>query len=107
MSTTKFFVELHADEYGNTSMQRAVVEAVLTEKNGHDFLTPVAPQHFVDVWPIGWYRDSSGGWAEVDGPARMLSHEEYDEIINSLPDEVKSGLVLLRTGEKLPRSWFR
>lgn len=105
--STKFFVELHADEYGNTSMPRAVVEAKLAEKNGRDHLTPVAPQRFVDGWPTGWYRDSYGGWAEIDGPARMLSYKEYDEIINSLSDEAKagakSGLVLLRTGEMVPR----
>lgn len=89
--TTGFFVELFADAYGNTSMPPTVVEAKLVQENDRDRLVPVAPEHFVKGWPNGWYRDTYGGWAEVDGPARILTYEEHAELVSSLSEEAKAG----------------
>lgn len=109
--TTKFYVELPVDEYGDTTMERAVVEAKLEwTKDSRDRLVPVAPRHFVANCPEGWYRDCFGGWAEVEGPARLLSFEQYQALITSLSEEAKAnakgGCVTLRTGETVPRALF-
>ncbi len=105
--STKFFIELPADERGNTGMMSAVVEGTLIEENGREKLVPVAPEEFVQGWPNGWYRDGYGGWAEIEGPARLLSYEEHKALLAALTPEdlegAKSGLVTLKNGETMPR----
>lgn len=78
---TSFYVELPYDDFGNTLRTRAVVEGYIKIRYERTMLIPVAPQHFVDKWPTGWYMDDSAGWVEVDGPARMLTLQQYREII--------------------------
>lgn len=67
-----FYVELARDKYGNTGKHKAVVEAKVTP-DGRDLL-PLAPAVFAEKWPTGWLR---GGWQETEGPARMLTDEEW------------------------------
>lgn len=89
---TGFYVELPAGEDGETSMPTAVVEAEFyppgspspLDNPARPGMIPVAPEQFTRRWPHGWYADSYGGWAETDGPARMLSREEYDTVIRQL-----------------------
>ena len=80
----KFYIELPADKYGNTGRARAVVEASVIQDGPHQRMIPVAPPHFTGKWPGGWYTDIYGGYAEVEGPARMLSDDEYDALIKQV-----------------------
>ena len=98
MTETKFYVELPADEYGNTSMPTAVVEARVVHgiparwpgKNpDRPGMIATGPPEIVSRWPH-WYADAYGGWAEVEGPARMLSRPSYEILIERV----------LREGEK-------
>lgn len=88
-----FYVELPADEDGNTSMPLAVVEARAFQGGPNTppltnpsraAMVPSAPAEIVRRWGSGWYADAYGGWAEVEGPARMLTREEYDGLIASI-----------------------
>lgn len=89
-----FYVELPADEHGNTSMPRAVVEARIVQ-GGPDqppltnprrpAMFASAPAEIVQRWPC-WYEDAYGGWAEVEGPARLLTDEEHDALIASIQE---------------------
>ncbi len=102
---TKFYVELPADEYGNTAMNMAVVEATVVTEGGKEKLVPIAPDNFVAAWPQGWFRNTFGGWVETEGPARHLSFAEHAELVASLSEEVKScqgNIVTLKNGEQVP-----
>lgn len=84
MSHAKFYVELPADEYGNIALPRAVIEGRIVQGDA-----PGRPVFLIDgppeVVPWSGYRAGMwGGYAEVEGPARMLSREEYDALIGSL-----------------------
>jgi hypothetical protein len=92
VNDTRFYVELPADEYGNTSMDRAVIEGRIVQ-GGPDaapFTSPArkallftAPADLADRHG-GQYVDAYGGYAEVEGPARMLSDEEYATLIETV-----------------------
>lgn len=103
----KFYIELPADEYGNTAMKRAVVEATSRIQHGREMLVPVAPTHHANGWPTGWHRGSYGGWVETEGPARELTYDEWKALIDSIPQEVKDqaaqGMVVLKDGTTVPR----
>ena len=87
-----FYVEL-PDRNGNTTMPLAVVEARMFQ-GGPDThpltnpdrpaMVPSAPAELVSRWPGGWYADAYQGWAEVPGPARMLTRPEYEALIATL-----------------------
>jgi hypothetical protein len=94
-----FYVELPADEYGNVSMPRAVVEAHIepgrSETNplgnpDRQLMVAVAPPEIAQRWP-SWYTDAHGGWAEVEGPARLLSREEWAALISAKGHHVPNG----------------
>lgn len=104
---TKFYLELPTDEYGNTAMKRAVVEATSRLQDERERLIPVAPAYHANGWPTGWYRDSYGGWVETQGPARELTYAEWKTLVDDIPQEVKDqtahGMVVLKDGTKTPR----
>jgi hypothetical protein len=90
---TRFYVELPADEYGNTAWPVAVIEARILPP-GSPEAGPLAnpdrpkmliagPAEIVSRWP-SCYADRYDGFAEVEGPARMLSREEYDALIETV-----------------------
>lgn len=92
MTETKFYVELPADEGGNTALHPAVIEGRIvqggTPEAGY-FSNPdrkallfTAPAEIARH--EGMYTDAYGGYAEVEGPARMLSHDEYTALVESL-----------------------
>ena len=90
---TKFYVELHGDEYGNTALPTAVIEGRIVQggtPEAGSFSNPdrkallfSGPAEIASHWP-GMYVDAYGGYAEVDGPARMLTRSEYNYIIAKL-----------------------
>jgi hypothetical protein len=84
MGDTRFYVELPADEYGSTSQHKAVVEARRAVINGSEMLIPIAPPRHASRWPDGWPIDLYGGWVEVKGPARELSFDEWETLIDSI-----------------------
>ena len=94
MSETRFYIELPGDEYGNTALPKAVVEGRIVQGGTEaGFSNPArmallitAPPEVASRWP-GMYTDTYGGYAEVEGPARMLSRDEYDAIIGNLSAE--------------------
>jgi hypothetical protein len=87
---TKFWIELPGDKYGHVGkLPRAVVEArwydrasdFSPSKNpGRPYLVCAAPAEIAQKWP-GWYADDKGGWAEVEGPARLLTYEEWEALV--------------------------
>lgn len=80
-----FFIELPADEYGNRAWTPdfpCVVEGNLVESNIGLKLVFVAPAEIKDRWPSVLF-NQHGGWLEVDGPARMLTREEREELIRA------------------------
>jgi hypothetical protein len=72
-----FYIELPADEYGNTSMPRSVIEGQIQDRT----LTITGPPDLVRY--SGCFTDVFGGFAEVEGPARMLSVDEYFAILKT------------------------
>ena len=92
MTETAFYVELPADDDGNTALPLAVIEGRIvqggTPEAGH-FSNPARKALLFAAPPEvarhgGIYVDAYGGYAEVAGPARMLSREEYDALIESI-----------------------
>ncbi len=92
MSKVAFYIELPGDEYGNTAMPTAVVEARLVHGVPDEWpgknpdrpgMIAIAPPKFVDTWGR-WYEDGYGGWAEVEGPARILTRDEYEALLESV-----------------------
>lgn len=89
---SEFYVELPGDGDGNTALPLAVVEADIVQ-GGPDqrpYGNPArraiifsAPADYAAAWG-GMYVDAYGGYAEVPGPARLLTRDEYDEIIAGL-----------------------
>jgi hypothetical protein len=77
-----FYIELPADEFGNTSMPRCVFEASIDNDHGRPLMTITAPPEMIKY--AGMYADTYGGVAEVPGPARMLSRDEWKSIIERL-----------------------
>lgn len=92
MSKTRFYVELPAEEDACTFLPKAVFEGRIIQggPGAHGFTDPgrhaflITAPAGVAARHAGLYTDSCGGFAEVDGPARMLSDEEYDELVKSL-----------------------
>lgn len=88
----KFYVELLAEADACTFLPKAVFEGRIVQGGPevHPFTSP-ARQAFLIDGPAevasrhrGLYADLCGGFAEVKGPARMLSLEEYDALIEGL-----------------------
>ena len=77
MSTT-FYIELPVDEFGNRMLTNSVPQVIEAEKKGDD-LNVIAPEAFATSWPI----ISPYGWIECDGPARVVTHDEREAIIES------------------------
>jgi hypothetical protein len=91
MSDPKFYVELPGDEYGNTAMRPAVIQGRIVQGSPETrpFSNPAREVLMIDgppdlVMHLGMYTDSFGGFAEVPGPARVLTKSEYDALIRSL-----------------------
>lgn len=93
MTETRFYVELPADEDGNTSMHPAVIEGRIVQggtPEAGSFSNPArkallftAPPELAGRYG-GMYVDAYNGYAEVEGPARMLTREEYAALIESI-----------------------
>lgn len=111
MTETAFYVELPADEYGNTALPTAVIEARLAqdETAGRPKLTILAPAEIAQRWPTR-YADFYNGYAETEGPARMLNREEYGALIERIREKgttVSGDLLRLRNGAEAPVSAVR
>lgn len=79
-----FYVELPADKYGNrafTASFPCVVEGDLIETDFGTELVFKAPKEISSKWSSVLF-DQYGGWLEVDGPARLISWEEREEMIS-------------------------
>lgn len=79
---TQFFVELPADEYGNTAYTMAVVEGEIvpwTYDSRRKNLVIIGPPEFRNKWP-NLLMENYGGWKEVDGPARLIDREEWKRL---------------------------
>lgn len=91
MTETRFYIELPGDEDGNTAMHRAVIEGRIVQGGTPEagFFSDPAKKALLFTAPEyarshgGMYVDQYGGYAEVEGPARMLSDEEYDALLES------------------------
>jgi hypothetical protein len=92
MSDAKFYVELPGDENGNTALPKAVIEGRIVQGGPgvHPFTNPnrqalpfAGPPEIIARWP-GMYVDAYGGYAEVDGPARMLSPREHNALVRGV-----------------------
>lgn len=93
MSETRFYIELPGDEYGSTAIRPAVIEGRIvqggTPEAGY-FSNPdrkallfAGPPEIAQTWD-GMYVDAYGGYAETEGPARLLSRDEYRALIASI-----------------------
>lgn len=89
------------------TIETAVIEARIEKRGEREWLVPVAPEDFVGDSSYGFFRNSFGGFVEVDGPARLLNDDEYKTILKSLSNDVKEAaqkhLVRLRTGEMVEK----
>jgi hypothetical protein len=74
----KFYIELPADEHGNTAMLPAVYEGTIVQGAGYRKIIFHAPEYALRHKDMRL--DSYGGYAEVEGPARMLTHEEWSKL---------------------------
>ncbi len=81
-----FFVELPADEYGNTAYPLCVMEAEIEHDDFGEILLVKAPPE-IAVWPR-IYRKLYGGWLECEGPARLLTWDEQKELVASLQADI-------------------
>lgn len=84
MTGARFYVELPADDQGNVALPHAVMEGRMVPHDvpGRVRFLIVAPP---EVVPWSGYRaDMWGGYAEVEGPARMLTREEHAALIKGL-----------------------
>lgn len=75
-----FLVELPLDKYGNRAMTNGtpcVIEADERHDGGFTIVGPCGFS-FVGSGVSPFFR---GGWVECDGPARYITSEERDEII--------------------------
>lgn len=86
-----FYVELPGDEYGNTAMPTAVFEGEIVQGGTPEagYYSDPDRQALIITGPPeirhdGMYLDSYGGFAETDGPARLLSRQEWKAVIASL-----------------------
>jgi hypothetical protein len=94
-----FYIELPAYANACTAMPMAVYEARIvpggsdeapsysnTERQVILFTAPedIAERH------LSMYVDSYGGYAEVDGPARTLTYDEYHDILASVAERARA-----------------
>jgi hypothetical protein len=101
---TKFYIELPADKYGNVSLPVAVIQGRIVqggtpEASERHFTNPDrqvllfdAPAEITSRW-AGVYTDAYGGYAETEGPARMLTRMEYHHIIAIREDAMRRSPV--------------
>jgi hypothetical protein len=87
-----FYIELPGDESGNVMLPRAVFEGRIVQggPDQHPYTNPdrraliiTAPAEIARTHD-GMYTDAYGGFAEVPGPARLLTRDEYEAVIASL-----------------------
>jgi len=81
----KFYIELLADKYGNTAFAGThVFSGVITPyEAGVDnrYKMVGAPDSIIGKkWPSGVLIDLYGGFAEVEGPGRELTYEEWEAL---------------------------
>ncbi len=83
MGKKVFLVETNLNGWGYDVDQHAVViEADYDEKL--NLATVIAPEAFKKEWPGIIVRGSMGRWKECEGPARLLSSEEWHKLATSL-----------------------
>lgn len=84
LTETKFYIQRPADEYDNCWYTHAVIEAVKTDASGLG-LRVLAPTEFAGNWPtVRLNPGPYASWVETEGPARMLSREEWLGLIETL-----------------------
>jgi hypothetical protein len=80
-TATRFFIEPPQDEDGNTYLKLSVIEARLEPYNDgfrdRERVHIIAPAELVS-WS-GTPRDIYG-WVETEGPARMLTRDEWERL---------------------------
>lgn len=81
-----FFVEKAQDESGNrlfTNVTPCVIEADIEEYGPGLFrLHIIGPEVVKSKWAtIRLFSDGAGGWVECEGPARVISYAEREQII--------------------------
>jgi hypothetical protein len=74
-----FYVELPADKDGNTYYTKAVIEGRIVPGEYGANLMIYAPAEVARKWPSvrAW------GFAETEGPARLLTRPEWETLIRS------------------------
>lgn len=73
-----FWVARPSDEYGNTSYTPAVIEGEIIERlGGFTSIKVIAPPEFRDKWPTV----SEDFFMETEGPARMLTRDEWKDVV--------------------------
>ncbi|HET9969068.1 MAG TPA: hypothetical protein VFQ68_12615 [Streptosporangiaceae bacterium] len=90
---TRFYIELPGDEYGNTAWPTAVIEAQVLpagrepatkyDNTDRPRMIVTGPAEIASRWP-SCYADQYGGFAETEGPARMLSRDEYNALLKGI-----------------------
>lgn len=84
-----FYIELPADEYGNSALPPAVFEGEILQGGtpGTGAFSNPRRQVFIisapDCRHSGLYTDSYGGFAETEGPARTLTSEEWRALVTA------------------------
>ena len=59
-----------------------VIEAELDESGG--YADVIAPQGFVEKWPHILVAGSMERWRECQGPARLLTEQEWQQLLQTL-----------------------
>lgn len=67
---------------GHSIDNKTVVIEVEVDDNGR-FASVIAPQAFADRWPIVKVSGSMEAWVECDGPARLLTDDEWRALLKS------------------------
>jgi len=79
-----FYVELPADEWGNTAYTQGVIEGEIVGEGRDAEMVFKEPKEMAEKWPSGNYCRIYGGWMEVDGPVRDLSWGQRKELFAKL-----------------------
>lgn len=70
--------EAPGDEHGNTGYPRSVIEVRLIDRDGYLSLQIIGPAEIANRWPSRRLMDR---YRLVDGPARMLSRDEWETLV--------------------------
>ena len=89
----RFYIELPMEEDGCTAIRPAVIEGMIVQGGtpeagafdnpAREALLFSAPAEIASRHS-GMYTDAFGGYAEVEGPARLLTPEEYEALIREV-----------------------